>query len=330
MKKTVAITGASGFIGLNLVEAFMRRGWRVRALSIDGIPAMAAAEFASLPGELDDRRGDVRDLAALEALFDGGVPDALVAGAAITSGPARERENPSSIFEVNLVAPARLLEIAARHQVPRMLCFSSTASLGELPFMGQALRESDLPRPLTLYGATKSALETLGLRWNSFGVTPRLFVGRLTAAIGPWERATGMRDTLSPPLAILESALAGEAIAPLPEGGARDYAYAPEVAEQVAWMLTANSPPPKHLLYQLTPGFTWHARAMLEALAEEGVPVRIEPEGRRIEFNDDLTRRRSPLLADRISEEFRAPPSAQACARAYVRWALAHRAWFAR
>ena len=65
MKKTVVITGASGFIGLNLVEVFMRRGWRVRALSFDGIPSLAAAEFASLPGELDDRRGDVRDLAAL-------------------------------------------------------------------------------------------------------------------------------------------------------------------------------------------------------------------------------------------------------------------------
>lgn len=330
MKKTVVITGASGFIGLNLVEVFMRRGWRVRALSFDGIPALAAAEFAVLPGELDDRRGDVRDLAALEALFEGGAPDAVIAGAAITSGAAREREQPSAIFDVNLLAPVRLLEIAARHQVPRMLCFSSTSSMGELPFLGQPVRETDLPRPLTFYGATKSALETVGLRWNSFGAAPRLFVGRLTAAIGPWERATGVRDTLSPPLAIVESALAGVPIAPLPAGGARDYAYAPEVAEQVAWLMTASSPPPQHFLYQLSPGFTWHARAMLDALAAEGVVVRIEEGGRRIEFNDDLTRTRSPLLADRIAQEFRAPPDAAACSRAYARWALAHREWFAR
>ena len=328
--KTVIITGASGFIGLNLVEAFLRRAWRVRALSFDGIPALAAAEFRALPGELDDRIGDVRDQLALEALFEGCVPDAVIAGAAITSGPARERNNPTGIFEVNLLGPVRLLELAAHHQVPKMLCFSSTSSMGELPFLGNPVRETDAPRPLTFYGATKSALETVGLRWNSFGSAPRLFVGRLTAAIGPWERATGVRDTLSPPLAIIESALAGEPIAPLPQGGARDYAYAPEVAEQVVWMLTAESPVPQHTLYQLSPGFTWHARVMLDALAAEGVPVRIEAGGRHIEFNDDLTRARSPLLAERISAEFRTPPAAADCARAYVRWALAHRAWFAR
>jgi hypothetical protein len=94
--------------------------------------------------------------------------------------------------------------------------------------------------------------------------------------------------------------------------------------------MTASSPPPQHFLYQLSPGFTWHARAMLDALAAEGVVVRIEERGRRIEFNDDLTRTRSPLLADRIAQEFRAPPDAAACARAYARWALAHREWFAR
>jgi hypothetical protein len=69
---------------------------------------------------------------------------------------------------------------------------------------------------------------------------------------------------------------------------------------------------------------------MLDALAAEGVVVRIEEGGRRIEFNDDLTRTRSPLLADRIAQEFRAPPDAATCARAYARWALAHREWFAR
>ena len=328
--KTIIVTGASGFIGLNVVEAFLKRGWRVRALSFDGIPPLAAAEFASLPGELDDRRGDVRDSAMLEALFEGGPVDAVMAGAAITSGPERERDNPSAIFEVNLVAPVKLLEIAAARGVPKMLCFSSTSSMGSLPFDGQPVRETDRPQPLTFYGATKSALETVGLRWNGFNALPRLFVARLTAAIGPWERATGVRDTLSPPLAIVESALAGEAIAPLPEGGARDYAYAPEVAEQIVWMLTADAPAPRHFLYQLSPGFTWHARQIVTALKAEGVPVRIEEGGRSIAFNDDLTRTRSPLLAERISAEFRVPPAAEVCARDYVRWALAHRAWFAR
>ena len=195
--KTLVITGASGFIGLNVVERFLSEGWRVRALSIDGIPELARSEFARLPGSLDDRRGDVRDRAALEALFEGGSVDAVVAAAAITSGPDRERARPADVFEVNLVAPMSLLEIASARGVPRMLCFSSTSSMGELPFGGKPVMETDVPQPLTLYGASKAALETAGKRWNGLGALPRVFVARLTAAVGPWERDTGVRDTLS-------------------------------------------------------------------------------------------------------------------------------------
>lgn len=326
--KTVLITGASGFIGLNLVEVFLAEGWRVVALSLDGIPLYAARQLATSSGELIDVRGDVRDKALLERVLAEQRFDAVVAGAAITAGAVREQAVPAEIFEVNVVAVMRLLELAARYQVPRMLCFSSSAAMGELPFGGRAVLEDDAPCPLTLYGITKASLEHSARRWNSFGNAPRLMVARLTAAIGPWERATGVRDTLSPPLAIVRAVLEGRPIAPLPEGGARDYAYAPEVARQLFWMLTAEQP--RHMLYQLSPGVVWHASLMIEALRACGLTVRVEPGGEVIAFNDDLTRTRSPLSAQRIAAEFRAPPGAQEAALAFARWALVNRAWFAR
>ena len=107
--KSVLITGASGFIGLNLVEVFLAEGWRVVALSLDGIPPYAAAQLATAPGELIDVRGDVRDKALLERVLAGQRFDAVVAGAAITAGATREQAVPAEIFEVNVVAVMRLL-----------------------------------------------------------------------------------------------------------------------------------------------------------------------------------------------------------------------------
>lgn len=327
---TLVITGASGFIGLNIVEHFLREGWRVRALAIDQIDPMALADFSHLPGKLETFVGDARDQASIDALMGSGPVDAVVAGAAITSGPRREASAPSQIFEVNLVATLRLLEAAQSRAVPRMVVFSSAAAMGELAFEGKTVTETDRPQPVSLYGTTKAALETLATRWPVVAGTPRVIVVRLAAALGPWERDTGLRDTLSVPLALVRCALSGEPVAPLPEGGARDYAYGPEVAAQIHWLLTAEAPAPQHNLYQLSSGFTWHPSVVAQALALHGVPLIVRAGAREIAFHDDLTRRRSPMSADRISAEFRTPPSAQACADRYVRWALAHREWFSR
>lgn len=327
--KTLVITGASGFIGLNIVEHFLRQGWRVRALALDRIDPIALADFARLPGELETFIGDARDPERIEALMGSGPIDAVVAGAAITSGPKREGHAPSQIFEVNLVATLRLLESAQSRAVPRMVVFSSAAAMGELAFEGKVVTESDRPRPVSLYGTTKAALETLATRWPVVAGTPRVLVVRLAAALGPWERDTGLRDTLSVPLALVQCALSGEPIAPLPVAGARDYAYGPEVAAQIHWLLTAEAPAPQHNLYQLSSGFVWHPSIVAQALAQHGEPLTFKAGAREIAFHDDLTRRRSPMSADRISSEFRKPPPAQACADHYVRWALAHREWFA-
>lgn len=324
---SVLITGASGFIGLNLVECFLSRSWHVVGVSIDGIPSMALQEFDRLPGHLQDVRADARDIDRLAACMAEQRFDAVIAGAAITSGLERERTRPSDIIDVNLLATVRLLELAARHQIPRMLMFSSSAAMGDFAFGDRPVLERDPVRPASIYGATKAAIEGIARRWNSIASVPAVWVPRLTAVFGPWERSTGVRDALSAPFQVVRAAVMGESIQPLPEGGARDWAYAPEVAQAIYWMLTADSAEvDRH--YQLGPGYTWHPSRMIEALEACGVSVRIAVDGTAIGFNEDTSRRRWPHSVDKLAAAFRAPPDAQASTLAYARWALEHRAWF--
>ena len=68
---------------------------------------------------------------------------------------------------------------------------------------------------------------------------------------GPWERATGVRDTLSPHCQILAAAVAGQE-AVLARPGLRDWLFAPDLAEAV--LRVATAPQLAHKLYNVSTG----------------------------------------------------------------------------
>lgn len=322
----ILITGASGFIGLNLLECFLGAGHDVWAIAADQIPTLARDEFSRLPGRFHEMQADVRDRVAMEKAVRDAAPQVIIAAAAITAGTARELASPGDILEVNLVATLRMVELAARYTVPRVVCFSSTAAMGELPFLGQPVAETKAPQPITHYGISKAAIEASAERWNAIASGPRVYVARLSAVFGPWERDSGVRDTLSPLHWMVRQSIAARPIGPLPVGGERDWAYAPYVAEVVQWLATATTP--EHIVYNVGPGAVWHPRLLIAALAEVGIQITESPTAEPIPFNDDVTRRRAPLDASRISAAFRTPPEPAAALGRFARWVAGHREWY--
>ena len=316
----ILVTGASGFVGLNVLERLLSSGHRVTAVSTDDIPPAARAEFDRLPGKLQTARADVRDEDALERLLKASAAQAVLAGAAITSGAARERETPAAILEVNLVAVLKLLALAARHDVKRVVAMSSSAAIGERIFGGRPVVEEDPPAPISLYAIGKAGLESAARRWQELSSRPEFIVARVAAVFGPWERDTGVRDALSPLHALARAAVRKAAVEPLPEGGDRDWVYAPYVAAALEWMLTA--PRLAHSLYNVGAGTTWHPRQLAAALAVE------EKRGASpIAFNDDVARRRTHLDMRRLTVEFQPPPAPKSAVASYVQWISRHREW---
>ena len=62
---SILVTGAAGFVGLNLLEALLGRGESVVAFDRQPLPAAARADFAALSGRLRAVSGDVRDRDAI-------------------------------------------------------------------------------------------------------------------------------------------------------------------------------------------------------------------------------------------------------------------------
>jgi nucleoside-diphosphate-sugar epimerase len=254
----ILITGGAGFVGLNLAEALLSRGEQVVVFGREAaLPDPAPARFAALPGRLELVQGDVTDAAALRAVFAAHRIDRLFPFAAITAGPAREAAEPHAVLDVNLHGLIRTLE-AARDAgtVRRVILPSSAAVYGESAYTHPVLEEAATPPvPLSLYGVTKYAAERAGLRlcghWGLDAVA-----ARIGATFGPWERDTGLRDTLSIHLAIAAAAMRGEEVvlppAPLPT---YDWIY---VRDLVAGLLALlDAPSPSHRVVNLASGRDW-------------------------------------------------------------------------
>jgi nucleoside-diphosphate-sugar epimerase len=119
--KTAFVTGASGFIGVNLVDQLIRAGWRVTALH------RASSNLAYLSRFAAERViGDITDPASLDAAMTKGV-DAVFHMAGNVSfdaaGDAAQNDD-------NIIGTRNMVACAVRKKVRRFIHTSSGASWG--------------------------------------------------------------------------------------------------------------------------------------------------------------------------------------------------------
>lgn len=172
------LTGATGFIGLNLAGRLRARGEAVRALAR---ATSRVAELEALGAEVV--RGDVTDPGSLAAAVDGCQVALHLAGLTKALAPGDYRR-------VNALGTRNLaLACAASRPRPLFLLVSSLAAAG--PAAGRPLREEDPPRPVSHYGRSKLEGEN----------EVRALAGRLEATVVRPPLVYGPRDReLLPPL----------------------------------------------------------------------------------------------------------------------------------
>lgn len=150
MSLRILVTGATGFVGRNLVGRLAAAGHAVGAVAIDQheLPA-AAARFAV----------DVRDPAALSRAVADFAPERVVHLAALSHVGESWRRIPD-YFAINVLGVEHLLAAAGRCPV---LFMSSAEVYGLVPDAEQPIAESRPVSPRTPYAMTKAAAERLAL-----------------------------------------------------------------------------------------------------------------------------------------------------------------------
>ena len=297
----VLIFGGTGFVGLNIAAALLARGHAVTLFDRANLPAAAQHDFAGYGEALTVVQGDVIDRQAVMDVVAGG-HDAIVLGAAITAGPARDAADPELIMQVNLLAQLPVLVAARRSGVVRIINLSSAAAYGSAGSRHALLDEETACDPVSLYAISKFASERVAARLASLWHLDIVSV-RLSGVFGRWERATGVRDTLSPQAQILAT-IRQQGQAVLPRPGVKDWIYSSDVADAVTLLIEA--PKPKYLLYNISTGREWSALQWGQDLAKlhPGFVCRLAEPGETPTIDLHGPTDRAPLSVSRLEQEF--------------------------
>jgi dihydroflavonol-4-reductase len=174
--RNVLVTGASGFVGTNLVSALVQRGYLVTCLvrTTSDTRALRGNGICLMYGDISDPSA-VRD--AVRSV------DAIYHVAGVIKAAHRE-----DYFRVNQAGTRLILESVAENNpdLGRFVHVSSLAAAG--PSSGnRGLIEAEKPNPISWYGESKLKSEEEALRFKDlFPVT----IMRPSAVYGPRDRET--------------------------------------------------------------------------------------------------------------------------------------------
>ncbi len=160
---TAIVTGASGWLGQNLVRALAGERDRVRCL----VPRADEAPLLEIVApSVEVVVGDVRDPVGVDRLFDGMAgAGATVFHAAAVIHPRQVRE----LFDVNVGGTQLVLDRARRTGVGRFLHVSSNSPFGANPGPSDRFTEESPFNPYMGYGTSKLEAERLVTRAQERG-----------------------------------------------------------------------------------------------------------------------------------------------------------------
>lgn len=164
--KTVLVTGASGFIGSNLVKRILKEFEGIQVIGLDNMNDYYDIRIKeSRLNELSQSKnytfiqGNLADKEVISKIFTEYKPS-IVVNLAAQAGVRYSIENPDAYIESNLIGFYNILE-ACRHNPVEHLVYASSSSVygsnKKVPYS----TDDKVDNPVSLYAATKKSNELL-------------------------------------------------------------------------------------------------------------------------------------------------------------------------
>jgi len=300
--KTVLITGGTGFVGTYASRLLAQQGRSVIAVGIEPFSAEALFALGASARLVRFVPGDVRDLAAIEAICREHRPDAIVHAAGLL-GHDNSLKNPLQTYAVNIGGTVKVLEAARNSGVGKVLYISSNAAYHkkERDAFDETHPTTSLyfGNPNAHYGASKMAAEQAALAYYTFHGIDAIVV-RITSVYG-----FGMKPGQMQLKQIVEGAVDGERVV-IPSGGrvVRDYTYVEDAAAGIVDILDFDTRALPQRVYNIARGELTSTFDIADA-ARAAVPgAHIDVGDTMTEFETATLRQRAPLDSARAAKVF--------------------------
>ncbi len=184
------VTGCAGFIGFHLSKKLLADGHQV--VGYDGFTQYydvrlkhARIEQLKPYNDFTVIEGMLEDVDRLRQAFELSQPDVVVHLAA-QAGVRYSLENPRAYANANLIGSFNLLDLAREFR-PKHLMLASTSSVYGANVKMPFTENDTVSHPLTLYAATKVAMESMAHSYAQLWKLPTTCF-RFFTVYGPWGR----------------------------------------------------------------------------------------------------------------------------------------------
>jgi len=244
--KRVLLTGGAGFIGSHVAQALLRRGVALTIVdNLDRFYSLARKKSnlneIRRVGKYRFANQDIRMKKGMRELMACVRPEAIIHLAA-RAGVRPSIEQPLLYESVNIGGTLNLLELCHQYKIEKLIFGSSSSVYGMTSRTPFSESQTEL-RPVSPYGATKLAGETLGYTYAHLYGFPVVCL-RFFTVYGPRQR---------PDLAIHKFTALIEGGKPLPIFGdgttGRDYTYVDDIVSGV--MEALEYEPPRGALFEI-------------------------------------------------------------------------------
>lgn len=147
--KKILVTGATGFVGANLVRHFLKKGANINILKRQQSNLWRIKDIIN---QISAYNADLLEYASVNKAVKRIKPDVIFHAA--TYGGYVTQDNLSRTLKTNFDGTVNLLDSCLKSGFE---LFVNTGSSSEYGIKDSPMRESDLLEPLTLYGASKAA-----------------------------------------------------------------------------------------------------------------------------------------------------------------------------
>lgn len=232
-EKKILVTGACGFIGSQLTEALVTRGYAVKAfVQYNSFNSWGWLDFAkkSIQNEIEIFAGDIRDPFGVKAAMTG---CSKVLHLAALIGIPYSYHSPENYVQTNVSGTLNIVQAARELNVERVIHTSTSEVYGTAQYV--PIDEKHPLQPQSPYSATKIAADQIALSYYYAYGSPVTII-RPFNTFGPRQSARAVIPTIITQLNAQQSKIHLGSLSPT-----RDFTYIDDTVEAFIQALEVNA-----------------------------------------------------------------------------------------